>query len=128
MAVDYSLAVINDRLQAVIDNIDAAGGNGSLRLYAGSTLISTISLARPCATIDSGVMTFTGTLLDPAAAASGLVDQGIVYDSSGTLVIHDLTVGIPLGNADITMSNGLNSTYITAGQCVALLSAQITGS
>ena len=129
MSVTYNTPTISDRLQAVIDNIDGGGGNGNLKLYtATSTLLSTISLARPCGTIDSGVLTFVGTLLDPSAAATGTAVTARIEDSTGVVVISGLTVGIPLSASDVIMSNGLNSTLITAGQATQLLSAQITGS
>jgi len=129
MAVTYSTFAINYRLLGVVDAIDAGGGNGYLTLLVGSTVVSTISLARPAGTVDAGVLTFSGTLLDPAAAGTGLVTEGRIYDSTGTLIISGLTVGIPPSTGyDILISNGLNSTLITAGQTVALLSAQITGS
>jgi hypothetical protein len=129
VAVDYSAAVIDDRLTAVRDAIDAPGGNASLILYAAGTVISTISLVRPCGTVNGGVLTFLGTLLDPSAANTGIVDEGRIYDSDGANILTGLTVGIPPSTGyDILLSNGLNSTVITAGQTVQVLSAQITGS
>lgn len=129
MTVNYSIAAINERLQGVIDAIDGGGGNAYLELLSGSTIVSTISLARPCGTIDGGILTFSGTLLDPAAANTGEIDQGMIRNSAGALMISGLTVGIPLTTGvDIIVSNGLNTTLITAGQTVAVLAAQITGS
>ena len=127
MSVDYSLTAINDRLQGVITAIDEAG-NGYLRLYAGGTLVSSIQLANPCGTVNGGVLTFTGTLLDPSAANTGLLDSARIEDGAGATMISGLTVGIPISGADILVSNGLNTTLVTAGQTVAVLSAQITGS
>ncbi len=128
MSVTYSTTAINDRLNGVVTAIDAGGTNGSLKLLAGATTISTISLARPCGTVNGGILTFSGTLLDPNAANTGNPTEGRIYDSNGSVVISGLTTGIPLSGADIVISNGLNSTLITAGQVVSLLSAQITGS
>lgn len=128
MSVNYSLIAINDRLQGVVTAIDSGGGNGNLILLAGATIVSTISLARPCGTVNGGVLTFSGTLLDPAAANTGTVDSGRIENSAGAIMVSGLTVGIPLASADILISNGLNSTVITAGQTVAVLSAQIIGS
>lgn len=128
MSVNYTTPVIDARLQAVADTIDAGGGNGSLILRVGGTTLSTISLARPCGSVDDGVLTFVGTLIDPSAAATGVADNAIIQDSNGLLMVSGLTVGIPLAEVDITISNGLNSTLITAGQTVQLLSAQIIGS
>jgi hypothetical protein len=128
MAVNYSLTAINDRLLGVVTAIDSGGSNAVLRLLAGGTIVSTISLARPCGTVNGGVLTFSGTLLDPAAANTGNITAGRVESSDGATQISGLTAGIPLSGADIIISNGLNTTLITAGQVVSLTSAQITGS
>lgn len=128
MAVVYSSTAIDFRLEGVIDAIDAGGTNGSLRLLAGGTTVSTISLSVPCGTVSGGVLTFSGTLLDPSADATGSVDSGAIYDSNGSVVVSGLTAGIPFSGADIIISNGLNTTLITMGQAVQILSAQITGS
>lgn len=125
MSVIYSPAAITARMNGVVT---AIGNGANLILKAGGTTVSTIALASPAGTVNGGILTFTGTLLDPAAAATGDVNSGAIYDSTGTVVISGLSVGIPLSGADIIISNGLNSTIITAGQTVALLSAQIQGS
>lgn len=125
MSVIYSQAVIDARLDGVVTEL---GALASLLLKAGNTVVSTIQLASPVGTVNNGVLTFSGTLLDPSASATGVVDSVVIQDSSGTTAISGLTVGIPGGPQDVIISNGLNSTLITAGQTVALLSAQITGS
>ena len=127
MAINYSLTAINDRLNGVVTAIDDAG-NGYLRLYASGTLVSSIQLANPCGTVNGGVLTFTGTLLDPSAANTGSLDNARIEDGAGAVMISGLTVGIPLSGADILVTNGLNTTLVTAGQAVSCLSAQITGS
>jgi hypothetical protein len=126
--VAYNQTVINQRLQVVINNIDAGAGNGSLVLLANSTPISTISLTKPCATINGGVLTFSGTLVDPSALGTGFITTGIAKDSNGVVVLSGLTAGTPVSAADIVIVNGLNSTFISIGQTVQILSAQITGS
>jgi hypothetical protein len=128
MSVTYSPTAINYRLQGDVSAIDSGGGNGSLVLRADSTVISTISLARPCGTVSGGILTFTGTLLDPSAAATGVVNNAQILNSAGVVMISDLTVGIPSQVADIIISNGLNSTRISSGQAVQVLAAQIQGS
>lgn len=128
MSVVYSSTAIDFRLQGVVSAVDVGGTNGSLKLFDGATVISTISLSVPCGTVNGGVLTFSGTLVDTSAANTGSVDTGAIYDSNGDVVISGLTAGIPLSGADIIISNGLNSTLITAGQVVQVLSAQITGS
>ena len=128
MTVTYSISANNYRLQGVVDAIDGGGGNGSLILTAAGATVSTISLARPCGTVNGGILTFSGTLLDPAASGTGNVDGAVVKDSTGITMISGLTVGIPLTvGVDIIISNGANSTLVTAGQTVAVLAAQITG-
>ena len=128
MSVVYSLTAINDRLQGVVTAIDAGGSNGTMQLISAGSVVSTIALARPSGTVNGGVLTFSGTLLDPSAAGTGLVDTVRFADSNGSVIISGLTVGIPTGSADVIISNGLNSTLITAGQTVQVLSAQIQGS
>lgn len=125
--MQYSLACINNRLQGVIDTIDGGGSGGTMRLLAGSTVLVTITLARPCGTVNGGVLTFDGTLQD-TAVATGSADSGAIYDSTGAVVVSGLTVGIPFSGADIILSNGLNSVLITLGDVVQVLSGQITGS
>lgn len=128
MAPSYNLATVNARLQAVANQIDAGGGNGFILLLANSTVISRVQLARPCGSVSGGVLTFLGTLLDPFAAATGLVNTGQLTDSNGVIIASGLTVGTPLQSADIIISNGLSSTLITVGQVVQVLAAQIQGS
>lgn len=128
MPLTYSLPTINARLQAVANQIDGGGGNGFLQLLSNSTVISSIQLARPCGTVSGGVLTFVGTLLDPAAAATGTITSGQFLDSALNIVAYNMTVGIPTETADIIIFNGINTLSITAGQVVQLISAQITGS
>lgn len=125
MSVIYSTTVINARLQGVVT---ALGGLAKMILKARGTTVSTIQLASPVGSVDNGILTFDGTLLDLSAAATGVVDSAVILDSSGNTAISGLTVGIPGQDRDVIISNGLNSTLITAGQVVELLSAQITGS
>ena len=127
MSVQYSQVAINDRLQGVVTAIDDAGA-GFLRLLAGGTVVSSIQLSNPCGTVNGGVLTFTGIMLDPSAANTGVVNGARIEDGAGAVMISGLTVGIPLSGADILITNGLNTTLITAGQAVSVLSAQITGS
>jgi hypothetical protein len=127
MAVTYSQAAINARLQAVVNTIDAAG-NGFFVLKAGGNSVSTIQLAVPCGTVSGGVLTFSGTLLDPFALQTGTVDSAMVTDANGSAVVTGLTVGIPLSGMEVIINNNQNSTVITIGQTVQLVSAQIVGS
>jgi hypothetical protein len=97
-------------------------------LLAGGSIISTIALQKPSGTVNGGVLTFSGSLSDPSAAGTGNITTVHITDSTGALVISGLTCGIPGATADVIVSNGINSTLITAGQVVSVLAAQITGS
>jgi hypothetical protein len=125
--VVYSKLAMDYRLAAVVTAIDGGGSNGSMALYSGSTVISTISLSRPSAVINGGVLTFSGTLVDPSASGTGYVDSVVINDSNGSTIVSGLTVGIPGDSTDVIISNGLSSTLITAGKVVQVLSAQILG-
>lgn len=127
MSVIYSLAAINYRLLGVVSAIDQGLTNGYLYLYAGGSIVSTVQLAYPAGTVNGGILTFSGTLLDPSAAGTGLITAGVVTDSNGNVMISGMTVGIPLSGAEILINNGLNTTLISSGQAVSV-TAQITGS
>jgi hypothetical protein len=128
MTIVYSQTAINNRLQGVVSAVSGGGTNGTLKLLAGSTILSTIILTNPCGTVSGGVLTFTGNLNDPAAAATGFVTAARIDDSLGATVISGFTVGIPTSGADVIINNGANTLKITAGQAVSLISAQIIGS
>ena len=88
---------------------------------------STVQLSKPSGAVSGGVLTFVGTLLDPAAAGTGNITTATITDSNGVVMVSGLTVGTAAG-FDIIISNGLNSTLISSGQAVQVLAAQIIGS
>lgn len=126
MSVDYNITVLTNRLQQVVNAIDAGATNGVMRLLnSGGTTLSSLSLARPCGVASGGVLTFSGmSLIDPAAAAGGAAARARVEDGDGNTVISGLTVGTVGSTSDIVMSP---SNVITAGQTVAITAASITG-
>jgi len=119
----YSAAAINARLNGVVTAIDA---NGMLKIFGGAVLLADIKLAFPCGTVAAGVLTFTVPVF-ANAVASGTADSATVTDSGGNLMISGLTVGIPLSGANIIVTNGVNTTFITAGNAIPLISGQIIG-
>ena len=125
MPVDYSVPTIQGRLQVVISDIDAGVTNGALYLLANSgTVLSILSLARPCGTIVGTQIIFSGmSLIDPAAAASDFATAARVDDGDGNSIITGLTVSAG-STGDIVMSP---TNFITAGQTVAITAASITG-
>lgn len=122
MAVNYSTSVKNNRMTQVVNAIDGGSGNGVLeiRTAGGSTLLASITLAKPCATVASGVLTLAGTPLSATAAASGTAAMARIKDSAGTLIVDNLTVGIAA--SDIV----INTTSVSASQTVSLASGTLT--
>ena len=126
MAVTYSTAVKNTRLDAVTTAIDAGTGSPS----AGSLQIGTAAMALVLAVIDfqnpaapaaaGGVLTFTMPRSDTEANDTGTAAAAIIVDADGTTIVSGLTVGT--SGTDII----LDSLSLTAGQTVTINSATIT--
>ena len=122
MAVTYSTAAKNARLDAVIALIDA-GTAGKLKIRdSGNVVLATLTLADPCGTAAAGVLTFDfdPDISDTSADATGTAANAIITDSADTTVISGLTVGT--SGTDII----LDSVSITAGQTVTITAATIT--
>lgn len=122
MAVTYSTAAKNARLTAVVGQIDAGAGAGKLKIRDGSNnVLATFTLADPCGSVSSGVLTFD---FDPdisaTASATGTAANAIITDDADTTVISGLTVGT--SGTDVV----LTSTSITSGQTVTIASGTIT--
>lgn len=123
MAVTYTTAVKTARMDAVIAQIDAGTGAGKIKIRNSSdTVLATLTLADPCGTAASGVLTFDfdPDISDSSADATGTAANAIVTDSDDTTVISGLTVGT--SGTDIV----LDSVSITAGQAVTLTTGTIT--
>ena len=125
MSVNYTITMLTNRLQLVVNAIDAGATNGVLRLLSnGGTTLSSLSLARPCGVASLGVLTFSGmSLVDPAAAASDSATAARIEDGDGNIIVSGLTVGTG-STSEIVMSP---TNFITAGQTVAITAATITG-
>lgn len=125
MAVIYSTAAKNARLQAVIDTIDAGAGAGVLQIgtTAMGTVLASITLADPCGTVSGGVLTFSGfPRSDTSADANGTAAAARIRDSNGNDVITGLTVGLVGSGADIVFE----SVSFNVGEIITLNSATIT--
>lgn len=124
MAVTYSTAVKTARMQAVIDQIDAGAGAGTLEIGTTGmgTVLAVLTLADPSGTASAGVLTFDfdPDISDTSANATGTAAEARIKDSNGTVVISGLTVGT--SGTDIV----LDSTSITTGQTVTLTTGTIT--
>ena len=125
MAVVYNVTVRSARLQVVANAIDAGAGNGVLRIGTANMglVLSSIVLAKPCATISSGVLTISHVpLTDVSAAMTGVAASGRIDTSAGTVVVSCLTVGLSTA-FDIIISK----TGISAGDIVTMTSGTIVG-
>lgn len=126
MAVIYSTAAKNARLNAVAATIDAGSGPGVLQIgtTAMGTVLATIVLADPCAAAASGgVLTFSGfPRSDTSADANGTAAAARIRDSDGNDVITGLTVGVVGSGADIIFE----SVSFNVGEIITLNSATIT--
>lgn len=120
MAITYTVAVKNARLDAVVAQIGAAG-----KLEIGTagmaTILGVITLDATAGTSSGGVLTFSGfPKSDTAADASGTAAAARIRTAGNTDIITGLTVG--LSASDII----LDSVNITAGQTITINSATIT--
>jgi hypothetical protein len=124
MAVTYTTAVKTARMAAVIAQIDAGAGPGTLEIGTTgmASVLAVLTLADPCGSAASGVLTFDfdPAVTDASADNSGAAAEARIKDSNGTIVISGLTVGTSGANIN------LDSTSITAGQSVSLTSGTIT--
>ena len=120
MAVNYSTAVKNARLDAVVT---AIGVSGKLEIGTAGmgTVLAEISLNSTAGTTSGGVLTFSGfPKSDTSANASGTAAAARIRDGSNVDVITGLTVGT--SGTDII----LDTTSIVSGQTVTITSAAIT--
>lgn len=121
MAVTYTTAVKNARLDAVTTAIGTAGVL-EIGTTGMGTVLATIALGNPAATSSGGVLTFSGfPRSDTAADATGTAAAARIRTATGgTDIVTGLTVGT--SGSDIN----LDSVSITTGQTVTINSAAIT--
>lgn len=124
MAVTYSTATKQARLNAVISAIDAGAAAGTLEIGTASmaSVLAILTLADPCGSASGGTLTFDfdPDISDTSADASGTAAEARIKDSDGNVIISGLTVGT--SGTDIV----LDSVSITAGQTVTLTTGTIT--
>ena len=121
MAVTYTTAVKNARLDAVVT---AIGSTGVLEIgtSAMGTILASITLNSTAGTSSGGVLTFSGfPKSDTSADNTGTAAAARIRTATGgTDIITGLTVGT--SGSDIN----LDSLSITSGQTVTITSATIT--
>ena len=120
MAINYTVAVKNARLSAVVTQI---GSTGVLEIgTAGmASVLATITLNTTAGTAATGVLTFSGFPKSDTADATGIAAAARIRTATGgSDIVTGLTVGT--SGADII----LDSVNITSGQTVTINSASIT--
>lgn len=122
MAIVYSNAVKNARLQAVIDAL----GTGAVLVVGTSALngaatgvLATIPLADPAFTLGTASMTLAGTPRSATASATGTAAKAELRTSAGVVVVSGLTVGT--SSQDFV----INATAISSGQTVQVTAGTI---
>lgn len=128
MAVNYSTATKSARMTSVQQQVDLGAGPGKLVLYTAgkTTTLATFTLADPCGTVTTGVLTFSDQngglpgILNTTASGAGVAAEAEVKDSDDTVVITGLTVGT--SGTDLILDN----TNITVTQNITINSATIT--
>lgn len=126
MAIAYSTAVRNARMDAITSAISTSG---LLRIYDGSrpasggtatTLLAQLALsATAAAAAASGVLTFNSITQDSSADATGTATWFRITTSGGTFVIDG---SVATSGSDLN----LTTTAIVATQPVSVTSAVIT--
>lgn len=121
MAITYTTAVKNARLDAVVT---AIGSTGVLEIGTTgmASVLATIALNSTAGTSSDGVLTFSGfPKSDTSADNTGTAAAARIRTATGgTDIVTGLTVGT--SGSDIN----LDSTSITAGQTVTITAATIT--
>lgn len=124
MAVTYSTATKQARLEAVITKIDAGAAAGTLEIGTTSmaSVLAILTLADPCGTASGATLTFDfdPDISDTSANNTGTAAEARIKDSDGNVIISGLTVGT--SGTDII----LDSVSITTGQTVTLTTGTIT--
>jgi len=129
MAIAYSTALRNARLNQVTASVDAGSGAGLLRIYDGTrpatggtatTLLAELTFSDPSfGAASGGVLTASAITQDAAANATGTATWFRVVDSAGTFVMD--------GNVGTSGSDlNLNSTSISTGVAVSITSFVLT--
>jgi len=120
MAVVYTTAVKNARLDAVVTQIGATGVLEVGTAGMASVLFS-VALNNPAGTTSGGVLTFSGFPKTTTASAAGTAAAArIRTGTGGTDIVTGLTVGISASDVIV------NTTTVAISDPVQVTSASIT--
>lgn len=122
MAVQYSNALKDTRMAAVVTAIDAGVAAATLEICtaAYANVLCIITLNDPAFTEAAQAITMNGVPKSGTAILTGAAALARIKESGGSVVVQGLTVGT--SGADMN----LNSTSITSGQTVTITSGSIT--
>jgi len=123
MAVNYRTSLKTTRLTDVITDIDSGPGAGFIEIgtTAFGSILATITLADPCGTVTTDVLTFSSMpRTDSSADNTGTAAVARIKNSSGTVIVDGLTVSTSGANIN------LNTVSIVAAAAVEITSGTIT--
>lgn len=124
MAMAYDTTTRTARMQVVADRIDSGSGAGYVEICTTSyaSVLATITMADPCGSVSSGVLTFdcSPAIADSSADNTGTAAIARIKASDGTVIVSGLTVGTSGTNIVLT------STSIVATEPVTITSFTIT--
>ena len=133
MLLNFSTALRNARLNAIISTLDAGTANASFKFYSGTkpattggaitsqVLLGTCALSKPCATVTTGVLTFESITDDPVADDTGVITWARALDGDGNFVM-DMDCGIDGTNAMIIFGQ----TSVQAGGVIRVTAGTLT--
>ena len=120
MAINYINSLKTARMAAVVTNIDAGAGPGTIEVCTAgyAVVLLTFTLDDPCGSVagDPATLSFAGLPKQALGATAGTATIGRIKDSNGTVVGSNLAVTATGGGGDIEIS----STSIQSGQAVNL--------
>jgi|GEM_PF-1738541 len=124
MAVNYSIAVKNARLQTTSDLI--GGGSlviGTSDLAGGATgILARVPFSDPPFVVSNGEMTVNNPPRTIIASATGIAAKVEIRSAADTVIANGLTIGLPDSGADVI----LNALEVSSGQTVQITIGTIT--
>jgi len=124
MSINYSAALKNTRMQAVIDAIGSGGKMviGTSALAGATGVLATLPMSSPSFTLSAGVITLSGVPISAIASADGVAAKAELRTSADVVVVSGLTVG--MAGTDFI----INATSISTGQTIQCTSGSIAHS
>lgn len=133
MSANFSTALRNARANAVISTIDAGTPPATISFYSGTkpattggaittqTLLGTVTLSKPCATVSNGVLTFATIADDSVADNTGTIAWARMLSGAGDFVM-DTNCGVS-GSGAVFIFNSLS---VIAGGVIGVVSGSCT--